>query len=73
MQELSTDSHKYRSKKDRKEQRSTARDVLKTIEEDEEYYEKLKFGRGEVLEITSWPMKKQYDAFCWALSSGMQG
>ena len=64
LQELSKDSHKYRSKKDRKEQKSSFRDILKTIEDGDEYYEKVAFSKRETLEITSWSMKKQYDHIC---------
>lgn len=71
LQELSKDSHKYRSKKDRKEQKSSFRDILKTIEEGDEYYEKVGFSKRETLEITSWSMKKQYDHICKVLASGM--
>ena len=35
LRQLSTDSQKYRSKKDRKEQRSSFREVLKTVEDGE--------------------------------------
>merc|ERR1711953_368100 len=71
LQELSKDSHKYRSKKDRKEQKSSFRDILKTIEDGDEYYEKVAFSKRETLEITSWSMKKQYDHICKVLASGM--
>ena len=62
--ELAKDCHKYRSKKDRKEQKSSFRDILKTVEEGEEFYEKVAFSKRETLEITSWAMKKQYDQMC---------
>ena len=62
--ELAKDSHKYRSKKDRKEQKSSFRDILKYIEDNEEFYEKVAISKREKLEITSWAMKKQYDQMC---------
>ena len=62
IQSLSTDCHKYRSKKDRKEQKSSFRDILHTIEEGEEFYEKVKINSVEKLEIDSWAQKKQYQA-----------
>lgn len=71
LQELAKDSHKYRSKKDRKEQKSNFRDYVKTVEDGETYYEKMVINRREVLEIESWSQKKQYDAMCRALGSGM--
>lgn len=64
LKELAKDSHKYRSKKDRKEQKSSFREILKTIEDDEEYYEKVKFSNQETLIIGSWSMKKQYELVC---------
>ena len=62
MKELSKDSHKYRSKKDKKEQKSSFRDIVHFIEDDEDFYEKCSFGQGELLEIESWVQKIQYDA-----------
>ena len=64
MKELATDSHKYRSKKDRKEQKSSFRDIIKFIEDGEDLYERVAFSKRETLEITSWGMKKQYDQMC---------
>jgi len=64
---LATDSNKYRSKKDRKEQRSTFRDVLKTIEGDGEcpVYAVKSVRANECTEklvLDSWRAKKHYDA-----------
>ena len=61
---MAKDSAKYRSKKERKEQKSSFRDILKTIEDDEEFYEKVAFSKRETLEITSWGMKIQYEQLC---------
>ena len=71
MQELAKDSHKYRSKKDRKEQKSSFRDIVKYIEENDEFYERVAFSKRETLELNSWGMKKQYDQLCKVLGSGM--
>jgi hypothetical protein len=71
LKELATDSHKYRSKKDRKEQKSSFRDIIKFIEDGEDLYERVAFSKRETLEITSWGMKKQYDQMCKVLGSGM--
>ncbi len=65
IKDLSTDSNKYRSKKDRKEQRSSFREVLKTIEGEESpiYIAKM-IRTNEMMEkliIDSWRSKKQYD------------
>ena len=64
LQSLSTDSHKYRSKKDRKEQKSSFRDILRTVQEGDDYYESVKVNSREKLEIESWAQKKQYQAIC---------
>ena len=64
LQSLSTDSHKYRSKKDRKEQKSSFRDILRTVDEGDEYYESVNINTREKLEIESWAQKKQYQAIC---------
>ena len=64
LKQLATDSHKYRSKKDRKEQKSSFRDILKTIEDGEDYYERISISKREILEIDSWGQKRQYDAIC---------
>ena len=61
LKQLSTDSQKFRSKKDRKEQKSSFRDILRTIEEGDSYYEKVAINKREKLEIESWAMKKQYE------------
>nr|CAG4641925.1 EOG090X0ARF [Eurycercus lamellatus] len=70
LRQLATDSHKYRAKKDRKQQRSSFRDILRAIEENEAPDIRVKFGR-ETLDIDSWGCKHQYDSFCQLLGSGM--
>jgi hypothetical protein len=70
LKELATDSQKSRSKKDRKEQKASFRDILRTVEEGDGYYEKVAINKREKLEIESWAMKKQYEMVCKALSSG---
>jgi len=70
LKQLATDSQKFRSKKDRKEQKSSFRDILRTIEEGDGYYEKVAINKNEKLEIESWAMKKQYEMVCKALTSG---
>lgn len=64
LQELAKDCHKYRSKKERKEQKSSFRDILKTVEEGEEFYEKVAISKRETLEINSWATKTQYNQMC---------
>jgi len=71
MKELAKDSHKYRSKKDKKEQKSSFRDIIRYIDDNDEFYEKISFGHGESLEIDNWAQKKQFDALRKALGSGI--
>merc|ERR1712055_348695 len=52
-----------RSEKDRKEQRSSFRDVLRGVEEGEPPSQKVKFGR-EVLRLDTWFAVLQYQWFC---------
>lgn len=70
LKQLATDSSKAKSKKDRKEQRSTFRDVLRGVEEAESPSQNVKFGR-EVLRIDSWLKKCQYEWFCKMMGAGM--
>lgn len=67
---LATDSQKFRAKKDRRQQRSSFRDILRALEEKESPNITVKFGR-ERLVIDSWCRKRQYDAICYVLKSGM--
>lgn len=70
LKQLATDSTKSRSKKDRKEQRSTFRDVLRGVHDGEPPCQKVKFGR-ETLMLDSWFATIQYQWFCKQLGSGM--
>jgi len=70
LKQLATDSNKSRSKKDRKEQRSSFRDILRGVEEGDPPNEKVKFGQ-EVLYLDCWFKKIQYEWFCKVLGSGM--
>ncbi|XP_033110618.1 interferon-related developmental regulator 2-like [Anneissia japonica] len=70
LKELATDSNKFRAKKDRRTQRSSFRDIIRTIEEYEAPFEQVKFGT-EFIEIDSWSRRRQYGVFREALSSGI--
>nr|XP_015838666.1 PREDICTED: interferon-related developmental regulator 2 isoform X1 [Tribolium castaneum] len=70
IKKLATDSHKYRAKKDRKQQRATFRDILSYIEDDVVPDVTVKFGR-EVLMLDTWARRKQYDALCTVLGPGI--
>lgn len=60
---LATESHKYRAKKDRKQQRATFRDILLYMEEDTLPDIQVKFGK-EMLVLDSWTKRKQYETMC---------
>jgi hypothetical protein len=71
--QLSTDSQKFRAKRDRKQQRSTFRDVLHYLEEDVLPEMNIKFGsthNKEQLILDTWATNYQYNALCSALGSG---
>ncbi|KAK4875162.1 hypothetical protein RN001_011584 [Aquatica leii] len=70
LRQLATDSHKYRAKKDRKQQRATFRDILHYIEDDNLPDLQIRFGQ-EVLILDSWTRRKQYYAICHTLGSGL--
>ncbi|KAH6928857.1 hypothetical protein HPB50_020446 [Hyalomma asiaticum] len=70
LRQLATDSQKFRAKKERRQQRSTFRDVYRAVHEGSSPDITVKFGR-EVLELDTWSRKLQYDAFCQLLGSGM--
>lgn len=67
---LATDSSKSKSKKDRKEQRSSFRDVLRAVEEAEQPAQTVKFGK-EILKIQCWYAKIQYEWFCKMMGPGI--
>jgi len=68
---LSVESHKYRAKKDRRQQHHSFRDYLHAVEDGDGPGFNMRFGVGEVLEIESWAKKRQYDAICKVLGSGI--
>lgn len=74
LQALATDSHKFRAKKDRKQQRASFRDVVRTVEEEEVPCEAVSVGpqhqRQELL-LDTWSLKMQYTALCRALGQGL--
>ncbi|XP_059078298.1 interferon-related developmental regulator 1-like isoform X2 [Tigriopus californicus] len=72
LKQLATDSQKFRSKKDRKEQKSSFRDILKYIEDNDEFYEKISINSGrETVELLTWAQKIQYTSLCKAMGAGM--
>ncbi|GIY55335.1 interferon-related developmental regulator 2 [Caerostris darwini] len=71
LQSLATDSQKFRAKKDRRQQRSSFRDILRTIEDRESLDIRVRLDQ-ETLYIENWCHKRQYDALCQVLGSGMK-
>ncbi|XP_037091481.1 interferon-related developmental regulator 2-like [Pollicipes pollicipes] len=69
LKQLATDSAKSRTKRDRKQQRCSFRDILRTFEEDEYPNDQVKFGK-EVLLIDTWSKKHLYDFLASVLRSG---
>jgi len=66
---LAKDASKARSKRDRKEQRASFRDILRAVEDGDCPNESVKFGK-EVLYLDSWYKKLQYSWFCRVLATG---
>ena len=70
LKQLATDSNKYRAKKDRRQQRSSFRDILSTVEEGIVPSFDVHFG-VESVSIDSWARKRQYDMLCHILNAGV--
>jgi len=70
LKELATDGNKHRAKKDRRQQRSSFRDVLRAIEDGDCPEEVIKFG-PEQIELDSWVKRRQYNAFKEVLGTGV--
>eukprot|EP00794_Sanderia_malayensis_P018414 gene18414-20268_t len=69
LKELATDSSKYRAKREKKQQRSIFRDILKTVESGIVPTEIIKFGTEQV-DLGSWTKIRQYNALKDCLASG---
>lgn len=70
IRELATEGNKHIAKKDLRQQRSSFRDILKTIEEGVAPEEVVKFG-AEYMELDSWVRRRQYTALKDALGTGV--
>lgn len=70
LKNLATDSSKYRAKKDRRQQRSSFRDILRTVEEGIAPEDSIKFA-SEILVIDSWTRKRQYEALRDIIGTGI--
>ncbi|XP_046854308.1 interferon-related developmental regulator 2-like [Xenia sp. Carnegie-2017] len=70
LKDLATDGTKHRAKKDRRQQRSTFRDILGTIEDGVVPEEIVKFG-NETMNLVTWTQRRQYAAFKDLLGPGI--
>ena len=68
---LAKDSAKHRSKRDRKQQRASFRDILRTVERGEFESQAVQFGHGETLFVDNWVRRKEYEVFREVLATGM--
>lgn len=67
---LVSESSKFKSKKEKKQQRSSFRDILKTLEEGEFDTQTIKFGTESLL-LDNWVKRKEYETFRDLLATGM--
>ncbi|CAF0736571.1 unnamed protein product [Brachionus calyciflorus] len=70
LRNLASESSKFRSKKEKKAQRSSFRDILKTMEEGEFDVQTVKFGT-ESLILDNWVKRKEYETFRDVLGTGI--
>ncbi|KAL9972754.1 hypothetical protein ACROYT_G019119 [Oculina patagonica] len=70
LRDLSTDGNKHKAKKDLRQQRSSFRDILKTVEDGIAPEEVVKFGT-EYMELHSWVQRRQYTALKDILGTGV--
>lgn len=70
IRELATEGNKHIAKKDLRQQRSSFRDILKTIEDGMAPQETIKFG-SEYIVLDTWVRRRQYAALKNALGTGV--
>ena len=70
LKQLSTDSQKHRAKKERRQQRSSFREILATVQDGDWPVENIKFNARESLTVEGWTQKIQYDSFKSILATG---
>jgi len=70
LKELSKDSAKYRAKKDRRQQRSCFREIVRAVELGEAPEFQIRFA-SETLVMSSWQTKITYEEMCNVLGIGM--
>lgn len=72
LKRLSTESHKYRAKKDRRHQKSSFRDILSSVEKGDFSSLRIHVSDFQSVTISDWTTKMRYDAFCRVLGTGMK-
>ncbi|XP_020629462.1 interferon-related developmental regulator 1-like [Orbicella faveolata] len=70
LRDLATDGNKHKAKKDLRQQRSSFRDILKTVEDGISPDEVVKFGT-ENMQLQSWVQRRQYTALKDVLGTGV--
>ncbi|XP_028403089.1 interferon-related developmental regulator 1-like [Dendronephthya gigantea] len=70
LKDLATDGTKHRAKKDRRQQRSSFRDILRAIEDGTVPEETVKFGQ-ETMYLCTWTQRRQYASFKELLGPGI--
>lgn len=70
LRDLATDGNKHKAKKDLKQQRSSFRDILRTVEDGVSPDEVVKFGTESVA-LHSWVQRRQYSAMKEILGTGV--
>lgn len=69
---LSTECNKYRAKKDRRQQRSSFRDILHSVEKGDFNSLRIRVNDCQSIVIEDWTTKTKYDALCHSLGTGMK-
>ena len=67
---LVSESSKFKSKKEKKQQRSSFRDILKNLEDGDFDIQTIKFGTESLL-LDNWVKRKEYETFKDLLGTGM--
>lgn len=70
LRDLATDGNKHKAKKDLRQQRSSFRDILRTVEDGVSPDEVVKFGTESVA-LHSWVRRRQYSAMKEILGTGV--
>lgn len=68
---LSTECNKYRAKKDRRQQKSSFREILSAVDSGDFSKQRIKVNAYDTVIIDSWTRKTHYNALCHVLGSGM--